>query len=142
MNFAARVGSGLSAQDERAILEVIIAYATGIDQRDWHLFHSCFTNDCEADYGPFGKWHSAAAITEYMRHAHADLGATLHRISNVDIRAIEGVVLVRSYVDALITPMNPGGPLHRGVGSYDDQFVRTGDGWKIARRRFNALLLE
>lgn len=142
MNFVARVGSGLSAQDERAISEVIIAYATAIDQRDWHLLHSCFTGDCDADYGSFGKWHGATAITEYMRHAHADLGPTLHRISNIDIRTVERLVQVRSYVDALLTPMKPGGSLHRGVGSYDDHFVRTGDGWKIAKRRFNAIFLE
>jgi len=142
MNFVARVGSGLSAQDERAISEVIIAYATAIDQRDWHLLHSCFTNDCEADYGSFGRWLSAAAITDYMKHAHADIGPSLHRMSNIDIRATENAVHVRSYVDALLTPMNPGGPLHRGVGFYEDHFVRTGDGWKIAKRRFNALHLE
>ena len=33
MNQAVRVGTGLSAQDERAISAVLIAYATGIDQR-------------------------------------------------------------------------------------------------------------
>ena len=64
MNQAVRIGTGLSAQDERAISAVLIAYATGIDQRDWPLFQSLFTFDCEADYGSFGKWHGAAAITE------------------------------------------------------------------------------
>ncbi len=142
MNQSIRVGTGLSAQDERAIAAVVIAYATGIDRRDWQLLHSCFTIDCEADYGPFGRLHGAAAITDYMKHAHADLGATLHRISNIDIRASDGGVHVRCYVDALLTPMNEGGPLHRGIGYYEDQFVRTANGWQIARRQFNPVLLE
>ena len=142
MNQAVRIGTGSSAQDERAISAVLIAYATGIDQRDWPLFQSLFTFDCEADYGSFGKWHGAAAITEYMKQAHADLGATLHRISNINIRNADGGVHARSYVDALLSPMNQGGPMHRGVGYYDDQFARTASGWQIARRQFHALLLD
>jgi 3-phenylpropionate/cinnamic acid dioxygenase small subunit len=142
MNQAVRVGTGLSAQDERAISAVLIAYATGIDQRDWPLFHSLFTFDCEIDYGGFGKWHGATAITEYMKQAHADIGPTLHRISNIEIHSANGGVLARSYVDALLTPMNVGGPTHRGIGYYEDQFARTGSGWQIARRQFHAVLLE
>ncbi len=142
MNQAVRVGTGLSAQDERAISALLIAYATGIDQRDWPRFQSLFTFDCEADYGSFGKWHGAVAITEYMKQAHADLGATLHRISNIDIRSVNGGVHARSYVDSLLSPLNEGGPMHRGVGYYDDQFARTGSGWQIARRQFHAVLLE
>ena len=89
-----------------------------------------------------GKWHGANAITDYMKHAHADLGATLHRISNIDIRSVNGGVQARCYVDALLSPMNEGGPLHRGIGYFDDQLIRTANGWQIARRHFHAVLLE
>ena len=142
MNQAIRVGTGLSAQDERAISAVLIAYATAIDQRDWQLFKSLFTADCEADYASFGKWHGATALTEFMKQAHANLGATLHRISNIAIHSADGQVLSRCYVDALLKPMIDGAPLHRGIGYYDDQFTRTASGWQIARRQFHALLLE
>ena len=142
MNQAIRVGTGLSAQDEREIHAVLIAYATGIDHRDWPLFQSLFTADCDADYGHFGKFHGAGVLTEYMKQAHAGLGATLHRISNIAIHTTDGQVHARSYVDALLRPMIDGAPLHRGIGYYDDQFVRTASGWQIARRRFHAVLLE
>lgn len=142
MNQAIGASTRLSMQDERSINAILIAYGTGIDKRDWRLFHSLFTADCDADYGSFGKWRGATAITDYMKQSHADLGATLHRISNVDIRMEDGSVHARSYVDALLKPMNEGGPLHRGVGYYDYEFTRTGTGWQIARRRFHAVLLE
>lgn len=135
-------GTGLSAQDERAIGSVLLAYAAGIDQRDWHLFQNCFTPDCEADYGDFGKWHGAAAITAFMKQTHAQLGPTLHRISNFDIRAREDLVQVRSYVDAVLMPLTAGGPVHRSIGSYEDRFVRTGAGWQIARRTFHPVLID
>ncbi|MCB2044612.1 MAG: nuclear transport factor 2 family protein [Novosphingobium sp.] len=142
MNQAFRIGTGLSAQDEREIAAVLIAYASAIDQRDWRLLHSIFTYDCDVDYGSFGKWHGAKALTEHLKRSHAELGASLHRISNIGISALDGIVHARSYVDAVLTPMNPGGPLHHGVGYYDDQFTRSGNGWQIARRRFHAVLIE
>jgi 3-phenylpropionate/cinnamic acid dioxygenase small subunit len=142
MNQMTAVGSGLSAQDERAILAILIAYGTSIDQRDWNRFRTCFSEDCEADYGNFGKWQGAVAITAYMKQAHTDLGPTLHRITNIEIRAEDGRVSARAYVDALLMPMNEGGPVHRGIGYYDDQLVRTGGGWKIARRVFTPVLCD
>jgi 3-phenylpropionate/cinnamic acid dioxygenase small subunit len=142
MNQMTAMGSGLSAQDERAILAILIAYGTSIDQRDWNRFRTCFSEDCEADYGNFGKWQGAVAITAYMKQAHTDLGPTLHRITNIEIRAEDGRVSARAYVDALLMPMNEGGPVHRGIGYYDDQLVRTGGGWKIARRVFTPVLCD
>ncbi len=142
MNGDMRGGTGLSAQDERGIAAVLIGYATGIDRRDWALFHGLFTFDCAADYGSFGAWHGAGQITDYMKQAHAHVGPTLHRVSNIDIRTVDGRVHARSYIDALLMPMAAGGPVHRGVGWYDDLFARTANGWQIARRQFHALLLE
>jgi 3-phenylpropionate/cinnamic acid dioxygenase small subunit len=135
-------GSGLSAQDERAISAILVAYGTSIDQRDWNGLRACFSEDCEADYGSFGTWHSAAAISIYMKQAHADLGPTLHRITNIEIRSDGARICARSYVDAVLMPMNAGGPMHRGIGFYDDQLVRTGDGWRIARRHFTPVLID
>jgi hypothetical protein len=142
LNNLSNGGTGLSAQDERAISAVLVAYGTAIDQRDWQLLHSCFTADCKAEYGHFGSWQGAHAITAYMKDAHAALGPTLHRITNIDIHSKDGAVHVRCYVDALLMPQNEGGPVQRGIGYYDDQFVRTGSGWQIARRQFNPVLID
>ena len=138
MNQMTAMGSGLSAQDERAISAILVAYGTSIDQRDWNRFRTCFSED----YGSFGKWQGAVAITAYMKQAHANLGPTLHRITNIEIRTEDGRVSARAYVDALLMPMNEGGPIHRGIGYYDDQLVRTGGGWKIARRHFVPVLID
>lgn len=142
MNQISHPGTGLSAQDERAIHAVLIAYATGIDQRDWSLFRNCFTNDCLCEYGDFGTWNGAAEITAFMKEAHAGLGATMHRITNIVIRTAGEAVHARSYVDALLYPQNEGGPIHRGIGIYEDRLLRTGKGWQIAQRKFEAVLIE
>ena len=136
------LGTGLEMADERAITAVLIRYAIGIDQRDWTLFRSCFSEDFEADYGTFGKWRGPREITEYMQAAHLDIGATLHRITNVSVWRQAGEVRARSYVDALLMPAKPGGPINRGIGVYHDCLVRTGEGWQISRRMFEAVLLR
>ena len=139
MNVTSSTGLGLSAQDERAIGALLIAYGCAIDRRDWIKFRACFAEDCECDYGSFGAWQGPAAITQYMRKAHADIGPTLHRITNIEAWTEGGQVHARSYVDALLLPPAAGGPVHRGVGYYDDRLARTAAGWRIARRQFVAV---
>ncbi|MCU1459313.1 MAG: polyketide cyclase [Actinomycetia bacterium] len=117
------------------VAEVLVRYATGIDRRDWALFRSCFTEDCEADYGDIGVWHGADSITRSMEELHAACGPTLHRITNPAITPNDHGVAVRSYVDAIVMDgENRSGT--QAVGYYDDELVATDGGWKIARRRF------
>ena len=132
----AMTGIAPSAQDERAIGALLLSYGSAIDRRDWDKFRACFSDDCECDYGSFGKWRGPAAITLYMKQAHADVGATMHRITNIEIAMGDGRADARSYVDALLLPMSDGGPVHHAVGYYDDQLIRTSNGWRIARRQF------
>lgn len=126
------------------VADVLIRYATGIDSRDWDLFRSCFTEDCEADYGEIGVWHSADEITAWMRDVHDACGPTLHRITNIVVTAlVDGgdALTARSYVDGLVMfPGNEAGT--RANGYYDDEVVATDEGWKIARRRFTPVLIQ
>lgn len=132
----------LSAQDERAISALLIAYGCAIDRRNWEKLRACFSDDCECDYGSFGKFQGASAVTQYMKQAHADLGPTLHRITNIETWMQDGQAHARCYVDALLMPATVGGPVHHGIGHYDDQLIRTGAGWRIARRQFVAVFLD
>jgi 3-phenylpropionate/cinnamic acid dioxygenase small subunit len=121
--------------------ELVVRYATGIDRREWVLFRSCFTDDCQADYGAIGVWHGSDEITEWMRRTHEPCGHTMHRITNQRVVANGDGVSVRSYVDALVMfADNRSGT--RATGYYDDELVDTDDGWKIAVRRFTMVLLQ
>jgi len=123
------------------VAEVLVRYATGIDRRDWALFRSCFTDDCEADYGEVGVWHGADEITAFMKTSHAECGHTLHRITNQAVTPTAGGVSARSYVDAIVMGADNRSGV-RAVGFYDDELTCTDDGWKIARRRFTMVQLQ
>ena len=122
-------------EDRQEIADVLLRYATGIDRRDWPLFRTVFTEDCELDYGEIGAWMGIGAVTEFMQQAHAMAGHTLHRMSNQVIAVDGDKAEARSYVDALIMVGDNTSGVN-GIGYYDDDLVRTDAGWRIARRRF------
>ncbi len=121
--------------DRQDISDVLVRYATAIDRRDWRLFRTVFTDDCELDYGEIGAWKGIDAVAEFMEQVHAMAGHTMHRLTNQAVTVDGDKATARTYVDALIMA----GDNQTGVnalGFYDDEIVRTADGWRIARRRF------
>jgi hypothetical protein len=122
-------------EDRQDISDLLVRYATGIDRRDWPLFRTVFTDDCELDYGEIGTWRGVDAVTEFMDTTHAMAGHTLHRLTNQAIALDGDKATARTYIDAVIMF----GDNKSGVnawGFYDDEIVRGADGWRIARRRF------
>lgn len=127
--------------DIQEISAAQVRYATGIDRRDWPLFRTVFTEDCELDYGDIGSWRGVDVVTEFMVAAHEMAGHTMHRITN-QVVAVEGdSATARAYVDALIMAQDNSSGVN-AVGYYDDEFVRTASGWRLARRRFTTVLVR
>jgi 3-phenylpropionate/cinnamic acid dioxygenase small subunit len=122
-------------EDRQDIADVLLRYATGIDRRDWPLFRTVFTDDCELDYGEVGSWQGVDAVTEFMQQAHAMAGHTMHRLTNQVITVDGDSAQARTYVDALIMLEDNTSGVN-AAGFYDDEFVRAERGWQIARRRF------
>ena len=125
-------------EDRQDILDVLARYATGIDRRDWPLFRTVFTDDCELDYGEIGAWKGVDSVADFMEKTHAMAGHTLHRLTNQVVTVDGDSAQARTYVDALIMVGNNNSGVN-GIGYYDDELVRTHAGWRIARRRFTAV---
>ncbi len=126
--------------DRQDIAEVLHRYATGIDRRDWELFATAFTDDCELDYGEIGTWNGADAVVEVMTQMHALAGPTMHRLSNLVITVDGDTAQARTYVDGIILgPDSQAGV--NALGFYDDRLVRTDAGWRISRRTFTKVRL-
>lgn len=126
--------------DRQDISDLLVRYATGIDRRDWPLFRTVFTDDCELDYGEIGSWRGADAVTDFMDRVHALAGHTLHRLTNHAITVDGDNATARTYIDGLIMAGDNSSGVN-AVGFYDDEIVRTGQGWRIARRRYTQVRL-
>jgi 3-phenylpropionate/cinnamic acid dioxygenase small subunit len=122
-------------EDRQDIAEVLLRYATGIDRRDWSVFRSAFTADCELDYGEIGTWNGVDAVTDFMEQSHAMAGHTMHRLTNQVITVNGDRAEARTYVDGLIMAADNGSGVN-AAGFYDDDLVRSAEGWRITRRRF------
>lgn len=122
-------------EEQSKISDVLIRYATGIDQRDWPLFRSCWTPDVVADYGQIGVFTGVEALTGFMITAHEAMGPTHHRLSNFVIDIDRDHADVRSYVHAVLiaVPEDPSSWID-ALGTYEDVFVRTATGWQISKR--------
>ena len=128
-------------EDRQDIADVLVRYATGIDRRDWALFRTVFTDDCELDYGEIGVWNGIDAVTGFMEQVHAMAGHTMHRLSNQEITVDGDKAAARTYIDGLIMAGDNKSGVN-AIGFYDDEIVRTDAGWRIARRRYTQVRLS
>jgi len=127
-------------EDRQDIAEMLVRYATAIDRCEWPQLGSVFTDDCDVDYGEIGSWQSSDAITEFMQKVHAGAGHTLHRLSNLAITVDGDKADARTYFDALIMAADNQSGVN-AIGFYDDEIVRTAEGWRIARRQLTTVRL-
>ena len=128
-------------EDRQDISDLLVRYATGIDRRDWALFRTVFTDDCELDYGEIGVWNGVDAVTDFMEQVHAMAGHTMHRLSNQTITVDGDNAVARTYIDGLIMVGDNKSGVN-AIGFYDDEIVRTDAGWRIARRRYTQVRLS
>ena len=124
--------------DRDEIVELTVRYATAIDSLQYSLLTTVFTDDAQVDYGEVGQWTGGAEVATFMEAVHAGAKNTMHRMTNQAMDIAGDTATVRTYVDALI--LFEGGGANP-VGYYDDHVVRTGDGWRIARRTYTSVRL-
>ena len=121
--------------DKEQIAEVLIRYATGIDFKDWALLRTCWTEDVDVDYGEVGRYSGADAITGLMEQLHGAMGPTYHRLTNFAIAVDGDRATARCYVHAVLQAVpDDAASWVEALGHYDDEFLRTSDGWRISRR--------
>ena len=124
--------------DKAQIAEVLVRYATGIDFKDWTLFRTCWADQVDIDYGDLGTFTDPDAFTTMMEQVHGGMGQTYHRISNMIVDVNTDRATARSYVHAVLQAVpDDNGSWIDALGHYDDELVRTSDGWRIAKRTTN-----
>ncbi len=122
--------------DRAAIGDVLVRYATATDGRDWDLWRTCFTDDAVLDYDTSGVFDPGGFV-DHAAAALAKMSTTQHYVVNHVIDLDGDRATSRSYALAQHVSARDGSLFSLG-GVYHDEFVRTGEGWRIAHRRFRA----
>jgi 3-phenylpropionate/cinnamic acid dioxygenase small subunit len=123
-------------QDRQEITEICYRYGLALDSRDWDALAALFTEDADAYYMDMPPAHGYKTIQDTCRTALEPLSATQHLISNVVVRPDGDGAECTCYLQAQhVKTGTPGGDNFIIAGRYDDQLVRTPDGWRIRERR-------
>jgi hypothetical protein len=125
----------MTDNDVVAIIQLLNLYGLAVDSQRWELFDRIFAIDVDADFGPTSHWTDREQFKADFAAFHAPFDSTQHTMSTHVIH-IDGDH-AHSFCNGgwrLIRTAAEGDPLWDGSGWYDDELVRTPDGWRISRR--------
>jgi|SRR5581483_1240842 len=121
--------------DRLEIQQLLIDYSSAIDQRRFDELDRVFTPDAYIDYSAMGGVDGAyPEVKKWLSEVMPNFPAYAHMVGNFDIRVDGDTASSRTLC---LNPMALGGDkgqiLFCGLW-YDDEFVRTAEGWRMARR--------
>lgn len=120
--------------DRMAIQQLLVDYATAIDQRRFNDLDRIFTPDAYIDYRAMGGIDGAfPEVKAWLAEVLPRFPTYFHLVGNFDIRLSSDTASGRTMC---FNPMQldaEGRVLFCALW-YDDEFVRTSEGWRITRR--------
>jgi hypothetical protein len=133
--------------ERTAISDVVYAYATGLDRRDWKLFRSIFMDSIDMDFRSVGLRRDRYDADEWVRDAKrlfAGFEATQHTSTNHVLELCGDEATCTSNMQAthfVARESNDG--LEDGAdcwtigGYYINELVRASECWKLAKVTLN-----
>ena len=114
------------------MIELLYRYASALDRRAYEELRDVFAPDAVVDFGPLGGVRTGHdAIVRFCSRALAPFAAVQHFISNV---VVGPDASASCYFFAVHVREDSDEPFLVG-GTYQDRFVETADGWRIAERK-------
>lgn len=128
-----------TAEEQKAIVDVVVRCAAAFDLRDWNALEEVFTADASA-YGVDGR----DAIVRFVRGFLGGCGPSQHLLGNHHvILEGDGGRSAKSVCKARVMHIGAGDNSHLSYecfGNYWDELVLTDSGWRIAHRRFEVTI--
>ncbi|MER5553119.1 nuclear transport factor 2 family protein [Streptomyces sp. NPDC002793] len=132
---------GPDCSDRSEILGLLTAYVFGLDHRDFTRVASVFTEDAEVEnvfdtYLAEGKQFSGlttggSAVADGARQLFKSLDATQHLLGAQTVEITDAGAHASTQI---VAHHHRGGGYYHTGGTYEDDLVRTADGWRISRR--------
>ena len=127
-------------QDRYDVGQIMIRYATSVDQRDMERYGSCFADDAEITGFGGEAIQGRQAWVDFVDGALSNFAGTHHQITNQEVTLDGDSAQLRSYVQATHELANDDEHLLILYAIYDDRLVRTADGWKITHHALERLI--
>jgi ketosteroid isomerase-like protein len=121
-------------QDRVDIANRIARLAHAQDAQDWVAISAAFVADAVYVH-PGGRLEGVDEIVERTRNALRVLDASQHLVGSITVEVDGDTASSLACFQAQhVRNSTPGGDLYTIAGTYDDRWVRTPDGWRIASR--------
>lgn len=120
--------------DEKAIIDLNIAYTWALDTRQFEALRDVFTPEATGMLRGV-QCDGIDAIIARIQRPLASLDASQHIVSNHQVRVDGDTATCRCYVFAQhVRGGTPGGDNFIVAGIYDDRLERRAEGWRIVHR--------
>ncbi|RIQ29652.1 nuclear transport factor 2 family protein [Jiangella rhizosphaerae] len=122
--------------DRLEIEQLLVRYCHAIDERDWAAYRAVYTADAVIDDVTAGPGNSVDDMVTFLSRALERVVVIQHAISTSRVDIDGDTARAKTVCHCPVV-------LDRGNGEarmffqglwYEDQLVRTADGWRIARR--------
>ena len=129
--------------DRIEIDDLLIRYTRAIDTQDWDLLDTVFTPDAHVDYVSSGGIAGAyPEVREWLGKALSIFPVTLHAITNSEIELDGDRAKGRTLVtNPMVMPGEGEKQIFTVYAYYHDELLRTVEGWRIAQRVEEQVLL-
>lgn len=125
--------NSIPADDRQAVIDLTIAYTWAIDAHNWDALRGIFLPDATALL--VDERVGIDSIIERISTALSPLDDSQHLIGNHQVRLNGDTATCRCYLQAQhVRRAAEGGPNFIVAGRYEDEMVRTTEGWRIRRR--------
>jgi hypothetical protein len=125
----------VESDDHSAIVNVINLYPIAVDSHRYELFDRIFTEDIHCDFGGGAAFTDRTTLKAVFNDIHAGFAATQHITSGHAIVLNGDRANCLSYVHGFFRrKLDDGEGVFQSTGWYDDELVRTPEGWRIRYR--------
>ena len=129
-------------EDRADIVAITHDYCWALDRNEWHELDDVFLPDATAQLGSH-VCEDREQIKQTCSNALTKLDDSQHIVATHQIRIDGDNATSRCYLHAQhIRHDAEGGPNYIVAGRYEDDFVRTRDGWRIKNRMLTVMWTE
>ncbi|MEM7094544.1 MAG: nuclear transport factor 2 family protein [Actinomycetota bacterium] len=129
-------------QDHHDIVQLTHAYCWALDEREWDALRDVFTPDAVTDLGLDGQ-NGIDEIIGRVSSALSYFDISQHQVATHQIQIEGDTASGRCYLHAQhVKKDSPGGDNLMIGARYEDDYVRTADGWRIAKRDIVFMWME
>jgi ketosteroid isomerase-like protein len=126
--------------DERDIVAVALRYCRALDTKDWDALRDVFAPDAVGDLAASTPQVGVDAIIARVSQALRHLDDSQHLVGNHEVVVDGDTATHRCYLQAQhVRKAAVSGPNYLVGGRYEDRFVRTDAGWRIAHRQLTVM---